>query len=291
MRQPASSMLGEAASLFALLGGVGRAHLAIVGGLVPPLLAPEHAASHIGSADVDLCLSVAITEGRTAHYKSIEEKLSPYFEVVPDTAFRWQKRQDAPGLPLVVDFLAPDDESAPIADGTREIADPIAVENLGLRLRPHPIRCGDVVDEDAIVSMLEGVELVYVPGRADVEVRHAGPVGFLAAKADALSSRGATPEGAKDGYDITWWCLHAADSPSDAAGLVIERPAFRHAKFVESVHQLKRGFADRDYPGPTGYAIEQTGLDQGDQEFEQARNASYAAVTQLVERLEAELWP
>jgi hypothetical protein len=245
-------MLQEAASLFALLGGVARAHLIVVGGLVPPLLAPQSSASHVGSADVDFCLSVAITEGRTAHYKSIEEKISPYFEAVPGTSFRWQKKQGAPGLALVVDFLAPDDESTPVADGSREIADATAANNLGLRLRPHPIRCGDLVDQDAMLTTLHGVELVYTPGRADIEIRHAGPVGLLAAKADALHSRGATPDGTKDGYDITWWCLNAANSPEEAAGLVIQRPAFRHQKFPESVHQLKQGFAARDYPGPTG---------------------------------------
>lgn len=290
MRQPASQMLTEAASLFALLGGVGRAHLIIVGGLVPPLLAPEHAASHVGSADIDFCLSVAITEGRTAHYKSIEEKISPYFKPVPNASFRWQKRADAPGLPLVIDFLAPDDESTPVVDGTRDIADTTAASNLGLRLRPHPIRCGDLVDADAMLSTLEGVELVYTVGRADVEVRHAGPAGFLAAKADALESRGATPDGTKDGYDLTWWCLHAADSPEEAARLVVDRPAFRHERFAESVHQLEQGFRERDYPGPTGFAIEDTGQGEGDNEFEQARNTSFLSMSRLIGELKRNLW-
>jgi hypothetical protein len=290
MKQPASDMLTEAASLFALLGGVGRAHLIVVGGLVPPLLAPKHATSHVGSADVDFCLSVAITEGRTAHYKSIEEKIEPYFEPVASVPFRWRKKAAAPGFPLVVDFLAPDDESTPVADGTREIADATAASNLGLRLRPHPLRCGDLVDQDAMLTTLKGVELVYTPGRADIDIRHAGPVGFLAAKADALHSRGATPDGTKDGYDITWWCMHAAATPAQTAGLVIERDAFRHEKFAESVHQLDRGFAERDYPGPTGYAIEHTGLDVGDEEFERARNESFLAVSELIDELKGRLW-
>jgi hypothetical protein len=36
--------------------------------MVPPLLVPEAAHLHIGSADVDLCLSVAITDGATREY-------------------------------------------------------------------------------------------------------------------------------------------------------------------------------------------------------------------------------
>ena len=284
-------MLAGTASLFALLGGIGRRHLVVVGGLVPPLLALDRAGDHVGSADIDVCLSVAFTEGRTALYRSIEEKISPYFVPSEHTAFRWEKKIEAPGLPLVIDFLAPDDASTPVADGTRPISDDTAAANLGLRLRPHPIRAGDLVDADSVLTTIRAVDLVYQPGRADIEVLHAGPVGFLGAKADALESRGPTPDGTKDGYDITWWCLNAAATPEAAARLVVERDAFRHPKFQESVAQLKNGFAERDYPGPTGYAVEHTGLDEGDDEFEQARNASFLAVNGMLEVLQRELWP
>lgn len=60
IRHLPSVLVQEAASLFHLLGGMGAKHLVIVGGLVPPLLLPEVSESHIGSVDIDLCLSVAI---------------------------------------------------------------------------------------------------------------------------------------------------------------------------------------------------------------------------------------
>jgi hypothetical protein len=41
-------MLAEVASLFHLLGGIAPKHLVVVGGLVPPLLVPASATSHIG---------------------------------------------------------------------------------------------------------------------------------------------------------------------------------------------------------------------------------------------------
>jgi len=45
---------------------------------------------------------------------------------------------------------------------------------------------------------LDDVDLVYSPGeQATVRLRHAGPVGFLAAKAAALENRAEH----KDGYD------------------------------------------------------------------------------------------
>ena len=62
------TMIAEAASLLHLLGGMTPKHLVIVGGLVPPLLAPDTPEPHLGSADIDLSLSVAITEGATKEY-------------------------------------------------------------------------------------------------------------------------------------------------------------------------------------------------------------------------------
>jgi hypothetical protein len=54
IKHPPSALIGEAASLFYLLGGMAAKHLVIVGGLVPPLLVPDAADAHIGSADIDL---------------------------------------------------------------------------------------------------------------------------------------------------------------------------------------------------------------------------------------------
>jgi len=70
IKQPPSALIGEAASLFYLIGGMAAKHLVIVGGLVPPLLVPEAADTHIGSADIDLCLSLAITKGATREYQA-----------------------------------------------------------------------------------------------------------------------------------------------------------------------------------------------------------------------------
>src|SRR6266545_4075287 len=68
----------------------------------------DAADEHIGSADIDFCLSVAITQGETRqYYKSIEELLSPHFELASSSGFRWRKKDGVGGLPLAIDFLAP----------------------------------------------------------------------------------------------------------------------------------------------------------------------------------------
>lgn len=95
----------EAASLIRLLGGVGSTHLTVVGGLGPALLVPGAASSHVGTRDLDLCMSVALADGQTRdYYRSVQEIIAPYFVPVAGTSFRWQKRPEAPvaaggGLP------------------------------------------------------------------------------------------------------------------------------------------------------------------------------------------------
>ncbi len=290
IKHPPSALIGEAASLFYLLGGMAAKHLVIVGGLVPPLLVPEATDAHIGSADIDLCLSLAITGGTTReYYQSIEEILEPYFEPERASGFRWRKKDGAPGLPLILDFLAPAaEDDTLLASGTRALDKETAAQNAGPRLRPLPIRSGGLIDEDALSSTLEGVQLVYRRGvRVDVQIRHAGPVGFLAAKADALAGR----DDSKDGYDVSWWCLNARPSGAEVAALVAERPAFKQELFQESVAQLHAAFRAPDYPGPDGYAREKhPDLQPGDEEYEQARNVAYAVVSEVIEILKKHLW-
>lgn len=210
-RIPPDTMLTEAASLFFLIGGMGAKHLVLVGGLVPPLLVPTPPEQHIGSADVDLCLSVAIAEGATIeYYRSIEAKVAGYFEPVASTAFRWKKKPGAPGVPLVVDFLAPESAAdAIVMDGTRSLdADP-AASNAGPRLRPMALKAGALMDLDGEDTELT-IDYVYGSGKAAVRLRHTGPVGLLAAKAEALNGRAE----AKDGYDVAWYCINAASTPA-----------------------------------------------------------------------------
>ena len=290
-RHEPTILVEEAASLFHLLGGMSAKHLIIIGGLVPPLLLPDAPETHVGSADIDLCLSVAITRGATRdYYESIQEKIEPYFEPAHGSGgFRWRKKQGAPGVPLLIDFLAPEsDDDRTLVDGTRELSEGAASANAGPQLRPFALRTGDLIDRDTETRTIDALSLVYRPGaKADVIVRFAGPVGFLAAKADALNGR----DDAKDGYDVSWWCLHAAGSPGEVAGLVIERPAFRDPLFAEAVWELKGAFRDPSYVGPDGYARETLPhLGEGDDEYDEARNRAYARVSAVIAELESRLF-
>lgn len=255
----------------------------IVGGLVPSLLVAEPRVRHRGSGDLDLSLSVAITKGRTAqYYKSLEKAIDPFFEPA-ESGFRWRKREEVGGVPLLVDFLGPALEATQLADGTLALEDETAVANTGTRLRPFPIGAGRLVDLDAEAKTIEKVSLIYEPGvRADVRIRHAGPLGFLASKAEALETR----TEAKDGYDVSWWCLEAGETAEEVAAQVSERPAFANPDFLDRLAMLKSAFGEPDYPGPTGYARELHDVaEPGSDEFDRSRNEAFAAVSPVLDLL------
>jgi hypothetical protein len=183
-------------------------------------------------------------------------------------------------------LAARSEDTAVSPDGSIDPVSSVVQSNLGTILTPFAIRAGRLV-EDAEMVTVEDVETLYHPGTADIDVRYAGPVGFLLAKADALFERNET----KDGYDVAWWCLNASGSPKEVAEIVIERPTFRDESFPEAVAELRRAFKSPDAPGPHGYAAETcVELKPGDDEYDRARNEAYAAVSAVVEELAARLW-
>jgi hypothetical protein len=287
-RQRSDVMRGELASLVHLLGGMAPKHLVAVGGLVPPLLVPEAPNPHRGSADIDLSLSMAITKGKTSqYYRSLEKAIEPYFEPF-EAGFRWRKKEGVRGVRLLVDFMGPEAEATQLADGTLQLEDPVAARNIGVVLRPFPLAAAAIIEEDARSVEIERVELVYQEGvHADIAIRHTGPVGFLASKADAFETR----SDMKDGYDVAWVCLHAAKSPDEVANWITACPAFKNEYFQESVAKLEKAFREPTYPGPSGYAEElNPELDPGEEAYERDRNAAYYRVSKVLEILRSRLW-
>lgn len=286
-RQPPEVMQRELASLVHLLGGMAPKHLVAVGGLVPPLLVPEAPNPHRGSADIDLSLSMAITKGETSqYYRSLERTIEPYFEPF-EAGFRWRKREGVGGVRLLIDFMGPEAEATQLADGTLQLEDSVAAANTGVVLRPYPLAAAAIVEEDARSVEIERVPLVYEEGiHADVAIRHTGPVGFLASKADAFETR----SHAKDGYDVSWVCLNAGDSPEEVATWITDCQAFKNEYFQESVAKLQSAFREATYPGPSGYAEMNSELGPGDDAYERDRNRAYLRVSKVVEILRERLW-
>lgn len=91
---------------FSFAGG----HVVVVGGLVPSLLVPNPEAGverHIGTQDLDLCLSVALVEGHVGNYDRLEKSLKDAgFQMAREggqsISWRWRGGAD---LPLTVEFF------------------------------------------------------------------------------------------------------------------------------------------------------------------------------------------
>jgi hypothetical protein len=91
----AGILAAEAADLVRALGFM-ASHVVLIGGLVPGLLVPvldPGIEPHVGTADIDLCLSVALVEGDTEAYERIETVLKRLDFQIGDDSFRWRRME------------------------------------------------------------------------------------------------------------------------------------------------------------------------------------------------------
>jgi hypothetical protein len=89
----AVAILGEAAHLLRHLG-IATCHTILIGGLVPGLLVLDPGpgrAAHVGTTDLDFCLSLALVEGDTGAYERIETSLRTAGYQPTDKTFCWQR--------------------------------------------------------------------------------------------------------------------------------------------------------------------------------------------------------
>src|SRR3954447_4442984 len=87
----AQAVLSEAAGLIKALGFAAQ-HVALIGGIVPGLLVPvldPGVEPHIGTTDLDVCLSVAIMEGTTGYYQKIQQTLRDAGFKPTEESWRW----------------------------------------------------------------------------------------------------------------------------------------------------------------------------------------------------------
>ncbi len=239
-------ILGQAAEVVRALSFAGG-HLTIIGGLVPQLLVPvveTGLAGHVGTLDLDMCMSVTMLGGDVGEYENLEDGLKKAgFEVMREdskpVSWRWRRSNTK----LVVEFLCP----VP-ADGSKRAGQlhrpggPIAG-----KLSALVLDAGDLIAADTRVVKRK-VELTK--GALEFEFRVAGPLSWLVAKTDALERRDKN----KDAYDIVWLC---ECWPGGQAALAVElsaSPMFSVPKAANGMSRLQAAFADRDQIGPKQYA-------------------------------------
>jgi len=209
-------ILGEAAHLLRHLG-FAATHTILIGGVVPSLLVLDPATNraHVGTTDLDLCLSVAIIEGDTAEYERIETALRKAGYEPTDASFRWR---GTTRLKLEVEFFCPAAEDRPSGKMFRPKAadNPVAKQNLGAKLAAIALDAGTAISDDA-QTVTRTITLPAGAGITTFDFRVTGIVGFLVAKIGALVGR----DKPKDAYDIVWIIENWEGGPAGAAAYIV----------------------------------------------------------------------
>lgn len=250
-------LLGVAADVLRSFGSAfGGKHLAIIGGAVPGLRVPEPPAGmepHVGTADLDLHLSLHLMDGETAnYYVAIIDGLRSLGLAQADEGgrqiqWRWVGRYRE--TRVQVELLCP----ARTRGGRPET--PAAGSPAEANIGPHDdiaalaIGFGHLVPHDTEV-IPRRVETARGSMTYDFPV--AGLASWLCLKADAIMLR----DKPKDAYDVVW--LLDSLGPERAGELIAANPLF-DSEFADDVRaQLDRlvadQFRDEKSVGPTAYA-------------------------------------
>jgi hypothetical protein len=242
------TILAEAAYLLRHLG-FAAAHTILIGGVVPSLLVLDPAThrAHIGTTDLDVCLSVAIVEGDTAEYERIETALRKAGYQPTDVSFRWRRTSR---LPLEVEFFCPADDDRPAGNLFRPRAadNPTAKQNFGAKLGAIALAAGRAIESDAVVVERE-VQLPEEGGKTRFAFRVTGALGFLVAKTGALMGR----DKPKDAYDIVWIVENWDGGPAGVAEAIKGSDAIGLVDVRETLDRLFEEFGDVDRLGPRSY--------------------------------------
>lgn len=259
--------------------GFAAEHIVVIGGLVPSLLVPvldPGLEPHVGTTDIDLCLSMALVDGDTGTYERIENVLKNLGFTEGEMSFQWSRTS---GVPLTVEFFCGAAPDRPAGRMWRPKAadNPLGKQNLGGRLSALSLDAGRILTEDAETITRE-VRLPDDKGRLTVMMQVTGPVGFLVAKVKALQSR----DKPKDAYDIVWLIESWPGGPRAAARDFAARPAFAFPEVGAALSDLARLFDRTDAVGPRSYArfVSTAG---GDQALHERR--AHGAISEFIAAL------
>ncbi|ROQ57121.1 hypothetical protein EDF36_2645 [Rathayibacter sp. PhB152] len=246
----ADLMVAEAADIVRAAGFAG-AHLVIIGGLVPSLLIPvveDGGEPHVGTTDIDLCVSLAFVDGETEQYDRLEQVLLDRGFSSAEASFRWV-RESEPRITLEFFCPAGADRPAGRVYRPRKSENPTAKHNMGGRLSALALDAGELLVGDT-ESVLRRVELPSGRGMIDIRLLVTGPLAFLVAKSEALQNR----DKPKDAYDIVWLLESWPEGPAAAAAVWSERPAFS-PEVRERLVQIGHQFANENTFGARSYAV------------------------------------
>lgn len=241
------AILGEAAHLLRNMGFAGE-HAVLIGGIAPSLLVVDPPGpAHVGTGDLDICLSLALTEGDTREYERIETALAKAGYEPTDASFRWRRMT---GLKLEVEFFCPAGPGRLAGKSFRPGLDvaPIAKHNFGGRLSALALEAGEAIGGDVQLVERE-ITLPDEGGRTTFAFRVSGPTAFVMAKVGALVGR----DKPKDAYDIVWLIENWTGGASGLAEEISGSAIFARDDVRSSFARLFDEFATAESLGPASY--------------------------------------
>lgn len=227
--------------------GLASAHVVIIGGLAPSLLVPlpdPGLEPHIGTTDLDLCLSVALIEGNVGEYERLESSLRDHgFAMARDdrgqpVSWRWR---GGPNERITVEFFCAAGPDRPPGKLHR----PGGV--VGGKLTALALAAGPLIDRDVRIVEVD-VELPRGGGKTRQAFRVAGPGAYLAAKADALRNRAKN----KDAYDVVW-IVEAWPGGQRALAAELRGGNAWGPDLTSALEVLRQEFAGIDHAGAVKY--------------------------------------
>ncbi len=259
--------------------GFANAHAIILGGLVPSLLIPEPEVGiepHVGTQDLDLCLTVALIEGDVADYDRLEVRLREAgFEMAREggqpVSWQWV---GGVAMRIVIEFFCP---AGPGRDPGK-LHRPRGV--VGAKLSAISLAAGRLVDLDHR-SIEVDVDLPGGGGRTKFPLRVVGPAAYLASKADALLRRSKN----KDAYDIVWIVEAWPGGQVPLAAELVRSAIADDPDFQAALRVLKDKFADVGSAGAVAYARFMAGERSTKDQFAQQ---AVGAIRELMQALDGQ---
>lgn len=224
--------------------GPWRERIYLAGGLAPRYIVgalPEGARAHVGTADVDLVIGLALGDETPETYRSLETNLERAGFEQAGPSFRWARKVE--GVSVIVEFLCETEEVEP-----GRIFRPRG-EGTGSGLGAINVRGAHLVREDFLEVELEG-ERLDGGGRSKVVARVANLLPYVVLKAFAFQDRHEN----KDAYDLVFCILNFGQGPAAAGEAVARSPVAGEPVVGEALRLLAERFETAEHDGPIAYA-------------------------------------
>jgi hypothetical protein len=231
--------------LVTVLGNIGpwSDQIYLVGGLAPRYLIgelPEGATPHVGTTDVDLVISLSLTDDDIEAYKTLEKNLKDAEFRQDEPSFRWKRQVD--GITVLVEFLCETDQ----VDEGRMFK---PKQGLGASLSAFNVAGAQLAARDYIEVEVEA-ERLDGGGRSTVTVRVANLLPYTVLKINAFQDRHEN----KDSYDLVFCLRNYREEPEETGQVLARSELAADEQVAAALALLEQRFANTDMDGPTSYA-------------------------------------